>query len=330
MSTEEHKEVSEQRSVHAPTSRSCAPSSCSTCPSKKSCTGRGASNENYEKLANRIKGLGHIILVLSGKGGVGKSTVATQLAYFFADALRKRVGLLDIDICGPSAPTMTCTRDEEVLNDEKGWQPVSPMSNLQILSIGYMLQTHDAPVIFRGSKKHSMIVQFSTEACWNFEGHPANDNYLIVDTPPGTSDEHISVIDLYKGAIRYMEDNKFEVIPTLEAVVVATSQEVALADVRKEINFCRSSGLTIKGVIENMSGFVCPHCNSETLLFQATTGGVLNMCKGMELEYLGRIPMDPQLMAAGDRGEPWAAVCDTDSSIGFEAFTEICMRLIYK
>jgi Mrp family chromosome partitioning ATPase len=163
------------------------------------------------------------ILVLSGKGGVGKSTVSAQLAFTLA-LQGKQVGLLDIDICGPSVPRMLGLLDHEVHQSASGWSPVYPNDNLGVMSIGFMLPSSDDAIIWRGPKKNGLIKQFLTDVDWG------DLDYLIIDTPPGTSDEHISIVQYLKGA------------SNVSAVVVTTPQEVAMADVRKELNFCKKTG----------------------------------------------------------------------------------------
>ena len=165
----------------------------------------------------------HKILVLSGKGGVGKSTFSAQLAFALAQQ-GKQVGLLDVDICGPSIPRMLGLMGHEVHQSASGWSPVYVEDNLGVMSIGFMLPTQDDAVIWRGPRKNGLIKQFLTDVVWN------ELDYLIVDTPPGTSDEHISIV-------QYLKDAKID-----GAVVVTTPQEISMADVRKELNFCKKTG----------------------------------------------------------------------------------------
>ncbi len=186
------------------------------------------------------------MLVLSGKGGVGKSTMSTQIALSLAQDENLNIGLLDIDICGPSIPRMLGLENQEVHQSNEGWSPVYLEENLAVMSIGFMLPNKDDPVIWRGPRKNGLIKQFLTDVLWD------SLDYLIVDTPPGTSDEHISIIQYLKKANVY------------GAIIVTTPQEVALSDVRKEINFCKKTKTTVLGVIENMSGFVCPGCKCES------------------------------------------------------------------
>lgn len=219
----------------------------------------------------------HIILVLSGKGGVGKSSVTTMLALALYKA-GKKVGVLDIDLCGPSIPRMFGLGDRSVTREKNGLVPVyadGSMERLGIMSIGFLLPNKDDAVIWRGPKKSAMIKQFLDEVCWG------DVDYLLVDTPPGTSDEHISVMEHLTG------------VRPDGAIMVTTPQIVALNDVRREINFCAKVQLPILGLIENKSGFVCPHCADCTPIFGQ--GGGRKLSEDFGLDFLGAIPLDPEL-----------------------------------
>ncbi|CAO3563861.1 unnamed protein product [Mortierella alpina] len=268
----------------------------------------------------QLDGVKHIILVMSGKGGVGKSSVATQLALSLT-ARGKTVGVLDIDLCGPSIPRMLGLDGRGVHQSSAGyvslsfsacrkrywrtqkktgyaahslrnffclqslcaccfsWVPVFADEKKQLccMSIGFMLENKDDSVVWRGPKKTAMIRQFLTDTCWG------ELDYLIVDTPPGTSDENISIVEHLKA---YNPDG---------VVLVTTPQAVALADVRKQVSFCRQVGVPILGLIENMSGFICPHCSECNNLFSA--GGGEAMSEEFALNFLGRVPIDPTLTA---------------------------------
>ena len=235
-----------------------------------------------EKKLSKVK---KVILVLSGKGGVGKSTISTQLALGLANKSEDiNVGLLDIDICGPSVPRMLGLENQEVHQSNDGWSPVYVEDNLGVMSIGFMLPGKDDPVIWRGPRKNGLIKQFLTDVIWD------ELDYLVIDTPPGTSDEHISVIQYLKRANLH------------GAVIVTTPQEVALADVRKEINFCKKTKTRVLGVVENMSGFVCPHCACESAIFPPVTGGAAKMCEDMDVPLLAKIPLEPQLLLTTEKG----------------------------
>mmetsp|Transcript_24644 Transcript_24644/g.21872 ORF Transcript_24644/g.21872 Transcript_24644/m.21872 type:complete len:263 (+) Transcript_24644:29-817(+) len=232
-------------------------SACAGCPNQNVCASGEATKEDpaVAEIAEKLSSIKHIIIVLSGKGGVGKSTVSSQLAHTLAIDENLNVGLLDIDICGPSAPRMMGLEGQEIHQSNEGWSPVYVEDNLAVMSVGFLLPSKNDAVIWRGPRKNGLIKQFLTDVVWD------SLDYLIIDTPPGTSDEHISIIKYLKGA-------KID-----GAVVVTTPQEVALLDVRKELNFCFKTETNVLGVVENMSGFVCPNCSHESHIFKPVTGG---------------------------------------------------------
>eukprot|EP00917_Polyrhabdina_sp_WS-2016_P027401 GHVP01058503.1.p1 GENE.GHVP01058503.1~~GHVP01058503.1.p1 ORF type:complete len:269 (-),score=68.30 GHVP01058503.1:857-1663(-) len=225
-------------------------------------------------IQNRLRNVRHKVLVLSGKGGVGKSTTSMQLAYGL-EAAGYFVGVLDIDICGPSIPRLAGVTGADIHMSGDGWDPVYITENLCVMSIGFMLSEEDDAVIWRGPKKNGLIKQFLSEVVW---GHL---DFLIVDTPPGTSDEHLSIVSLMKEA------------GIDGAVIVTTPQEVALQDVRKEITFCKKVGIRVLGVIENMSGG----------MFVPTTGGAAAMCQKMDVPFAGKISMSKSVCIASEEGK---------------------------
>lgn len=232
----------------------------------------------------RMSTVKHKILVLSGKGGVGKSSFTSQLAFALAHDEDREVGVMDIDICGPSIPTIMGLVGEQVHQSNTGWQPVFVQDNLGVMSIGFMLPDKDDAVIWRGPKKNGLIKQFLKDVDWGTL------DYLLVDTPPGTSDEHLSVA-------QYLKESGID-----GAIVITTPQEVALQDARKEIDFCRKVNIPVLGVVENMSGFVCPNCHGESVIFPPTTGGAEALAKEMQVELLGKIPLDPRIAKCCDMG----------------------------
>ncbi|KAJ8923325.1 hypothetical protein NQ315_001883 [Exocentrus adspersus] len=218
----------------------------------------------------------HIILILSGKGGVGKSTVSTQLALTLKERGFK-VGLLDIDLCGPSIPYLLQLEGKDVHQADGGWVPVytDDKQNFAVMSIGFLLNSRNSAVVWRGPKKTAMVKQFLTDVCWG------DLDYLIIDTPPGTSDEHITVMENLK------------TVKCDGAILVTTPQQVSIEDVRKEITFCKKTGIHILGLIENMSGFVCPHCTECTNIF--SKGGGESLAELAKIPFLGTLPIDPRV-----------------------------------
>jgi Mrp family chromosome partitioning ATPase/predicted Fe-Mo cluster-binding NifX family protein len=226
--------------------------------------------------------IAHKLLVLSGKGGVGKSTVAVNLAVSLMHA-GKRVGLLDADIHGPSVPRMLGLEGERPLTEGEDILPVE-VGDLKVMSIGFLLNGREEAVIWRGPMKMSVIAQFLRDVEWG------DLDYLVVDVPPGTGDEPLSVCQLIEDA-----DG---------AVVVTTPQKVALAAVRRSITFCRRLDLPVLGVVENMSGYVCPACGERTEIFGS--GGGESLAREMGVPFLGRIPIERGVTVSGDSGVPYA------------------------
>ncbi|PVV05213.1 hypothetical protein BB560_000265 [Smittium megazygosporum] len=264
-----------------------------------------------------LESIKHIILVLSGKGGVGKSSVSVQIAYALKEQ-NKKVGILDLDLCGPSIPRMLGVEGSKILQDTNGWVPVyvTPDKGLGVMSIGFLLPDKNSAVVWRGPKKSAMIKQFLTDVYWG------DLDYLIIDTPPGTSDEHLSVIE-----------NLQNVKPD-GAVIVTTPQVVSLVDVRKEINFCKQVNLPVLGLIENMSGYVCENCKECTNIF--STGGGKSLCDELGYKFLGYVPIDPQLgimldnpsgKESDDSGSTNSFISAYKSSPLFETFKQIATTI---
>ncbi|XP_006007941.1 cytosolic Fe-S cluster assembly factor nubp1 isoform X2 [Latimeria chalumnae] len=262
-------------------------SACQGCPNQAICASGLPKGPDpaIEEIKEKLATVKHKILVLSGKGGVGKSTFSAHLAHGIANDETKEVALLDVDICGPSIPKILGLEGEQVHQSGSGWSPVYVEENLGVMSIGFLLNSPDDAVIWRGPKKNGMIKQFLRDVDWG------EVDYLIVDTPPGTSDEHLSIV-------QYLSAARIDGV-----VVITTPQEVALQDVRKEINFCRKVKLPIIGVVENMSGFICPSCKNESLIFPPTTGGAEKMCKDLNIPLLGQVPLDPRIGKSCDEGK---------------------------
>ncbi|KAF5913781.1 cytosolic Fe-S cluster assembly factor NUBP2 isoform X2 [Diceros bicornis minor] len=228
-----------------------------------------------------LAGIRHIILVLSGKGGVGKSTISTELALALRHA-GKKVGILDVDLCGPSIPRMFRAQGRAVHQCDSGWVPVfvDQEQSISLMSVGFLLEKPDEAVVWRGPKKNALIKQFVSDVAWG------QLDYLVVDTPPGTSDEHMATVE----ALRPYSP--------LGALVVTTPQAVSVGDVRRELTFCRKTGLRVIGVVENMSGFVCPHCAECTSVF--SRGGGEELARHAGVPFLGeRIGAAPSSLYSG-------------------------------
>lgn len=236
-------------------------------------------------IERRLRRVKHIVVVLSGKGGVGKSSVAAQLALSLSyahkhgdpHAPRLRVGLLDIDLTGPSIPRMLGLDGHAVHQSTDGWVPVYTDTSqcLGVMSVGFLLRSRNDSVVWRGPKKQGMIRQFLGDVRWG------DLDYLIIDTPPGTSDEHISLMEAIHAYA-----------PT--AVLVTTPQAVALNDNLRSLDFTRKVGLPVIGLIENMSGYVCPHCDECTNVWGK--GGGESLAEKQGVPFLGRVPIDPGLV----------------------------------
>ncbi len=247
--------------------------------------------QGRSKLDENMKKIKYKIMVMSGKGGVGKTTVAVNLAVELSNKGYK-VGLLDSDIHGPNVPKMLNIEDEQLYGDDSGIYPLEITPNLKVISIGMMLPEKDAPIIWRGSLKHKMIQQFLEQVNWG------ELDFLVVDLPPGTGDEPLSIAQLIKDVSG--------------VVIVITPQEVALMDARKAINFAKELNLKILGIIENMVGSVFGE------------GGGEKVSKEYNVPFLGKIPMDPEIVKSGDSGEPFV-LKDTESA---KVFKEIVEKII--
>ncbi len=225
------------------------------------------------------------IAVLSGKGGVGKSTCAVNLAVTAA-GLGKKVGLLDIDIHGPSVPKLLGISRGIVKEGQDMLVPVDYSENLKVMSIGFLIEKESDPIIWRGPLKANMIKKFVEETIWG------DLDFLFIDCPPGTGDEPLSIFQLLNGVTG--------------AVIVTTPQDVALLDVKKSITFCNVIKAEIIGLIENMSGFICPHCKEKIDIFKV--GGGKNLAEEMNIPYLGSIPIEPEIVQSGDQGKPFVVL----------------------
>ncbi|MCP4712149.1 MAG: P-loop NTPase [Planctomycetes bacterium] len=268
-------------------------------------TGQNAAAQELEELqlAQRLSQIKHKILVMSGKGGVGKSMVAVNLAAALARS-GKQVGLLDVDIHGPSVPKLLSLNGQRIGVEEEGIVPVPYNDNLKAMSIGFLLRQEDDALIWRGPMKIGVIKQFLKDVDWG------QLDYLVIDLPPGTGDEPLSICQMIEDA-----DG---------AIVVTTPQELALIDVRKCISFCRQLNLKVLGVVENMSGFACPHCQKTSDIFKS--GGGEKMAQDMGVPFMGRIPIDPAVTQAADDGIPF--VIEYTDSATTKAFENILPTIL--
>jgi Mrp family chromosome partitioning ATPase/predicted Fe-Mo cluster-binding NifX family protein len=250
--------------------------------SEKTCGDAGAREAEQmiqdAEIRDRLGRIKNKLVVMSGKGGVGKSSVSACLAVTLAQR-GYRVGLMDVDLHGPSIPRLLGLKGFPQPSNANKILPINYQPNLQVMSIEILLQDRDAATIWRGPLKIGVIRQFISDVEWD------NLDYLVVDSPPGTGDEPLTVAQTINDA---------------KAIIVTTPQEISLADVRKSINFCRQVNLEMLGLVENMSGLVCPHCGETIDIFKQ--GGGLLTAKAMDIPFLGALPIEPLLVQEGDRG----------------------------
>jgi Mrp family chromosome partitioning ATPase len=274
-------------------------------------TERGARSSTQEKeeqeqrrLEERLSHIRHTIMVMSGKGGVGKTTVATNLAALLA---RKgyRVGILDADIHGPNVPKMLGVENQHLMGGEAGVEPVDVIRNLKAVSMGLLAQDPDKAIVWRGPLKHSAIKQFLGDIVWG------ELDFLLVDLPPGTGDEPLSVAHLIKNVHG--------------AIIVTTPQDVALLDSRKSVNFSKVLNVPVLGIVENMAGMVCPHCGEKIDLFKL--GGGERAARELGVPFLGRLPLDPRMVTSGDTGRLF--VLDAAESEAKTAFDELAQKVAH-
>ncbi|CAB9529980.1 Cytosolic Fe-S cluster assembly factor [Seminavis robusta] len=360
--TEAHPPANANSECVGPASESAGKNSaCQGCPNQSACStgafnspeAKAKAQQETQSLKASLSNVSHVILVLSGKGGVGKSTLAAQLSHTLASQ-GFAVGLLDVDLCGPSAPRMVlgdAYATSQVHRSGSGaWTPVYASPNLAVMSISFLLEQNNAAVIWRGPRKNALIQQFLTEVDWT--GDTDGLDYLIVDTPPGTSDEHISTVQYLQkaGAVS-------------GAVVVTTPEEVSLADVRKELNFCEKTKVPVLGVVENMGSLQttiskltfrdpksgddktedvlkqlqekCPELLDMVAsadLFrvvdnnpQSTKKGAEQMAEQYNVPFWGSLPLDTDLLKCCEQGKPVVEECP--NSIASKTLTGFVQRL---
>ncbi|RHY43686.1 hypothetical protein DYB28_014358, partial [Aphanomyces astaci] len=310
-------------------------SGCAGCPNQSLCASGATKlpDPTVATVKDHLSRVKHKILVLSGKGGVGKSTISCQLAFGLAQK-GFQVGLLDVDITGPSVPRMLGLQGQEVHQSNEGWSPVYVDDNLGVMSIGFMLPNADDAIIWRGPKKSGLIKQFLTDVHWG------DLDYLIIDTPPGTSDEHISIV-------QYLKDAQID-----GAVVVTTPQEVAMADVRKELNFCKKTNVPILGYgtlpqpihtymhstqplkyqtqhVLDVLRAKAPELLSLAVhlqVFPPAAGGGEAMAHAFNVPFLGRLPLDQKLTQACEEGVSFLEAYPTSSAAS--AFKQILDQVV--
>ncbi|CAO1622546.1 unnamed protein product [Jaminaea pallidilutea] len=318
-------------------------SACDGCPNQGVCssTPKGP-DPDLPKIRERMSAVRNKILVMSGKGGVGKSTFTSMLGWAFASDEAVQTAIMDIDVCGPSIPTILGLGNASIHSSSTGWSPVYVSDNLCCMSIGFLLPSANSAVIWRGPKKNGLIKQFLLDVDWcggleeedeqqqqvgvppapitNGDGadHETTSrqhalDYMLIDTPPGTSDEHLSIVS-------YLKESGIN-----GAILLTTPQEVSLQDVRKEISFLRKVNVPIMGVVENMAGFVCPACHGRSDIFYPSTGGAEALCKELGIRFLGSVPLDPRIGKCCDTGESF--VDEFPDSPASKAYLNIIDRI---
>ncbi|MBW9221580.1 ATP-binding protein [Methanothermococcus sp. SCGC AD-155-C09] len=273
-----------------------------SCSSKDTCS-RNALEIQDAKIKGNMGKIKHKIAILSGKGGVGKSTVTVNLAAVLS-SMGKKVGILDGDIHGPNIPKMLGVEDIQPYADENGIYPVTTPEGIKVISISYFLPNKDTPVLWRGPKISGALRQFLSDVVWG------DLDYLLIDTPPGTGDIQITLL---------------QSIPDIDGVVIVTTpEEVAILDAKKSIMMAKTTNTPILGIIENMGGFVCPHCGEVVDIFGK--GGGERAANELNVDFLGRIPLDIKAREASDRGVPMVSLDCTAS----EEFKKIVEKIIKK
>jgi len=264
-----------------------------------------AESEQEQRLKMKMSKIKHKIAIISGKGGVGKSTVTVNLAMAFAMQGRTgRVGVLDADIHGPCVPKMLGLKGQKLVGGPAGMIfPVTARLGIKVVSMDFLLPSDEAPVIWRGPLKMRVIQQFLSDIMWG------ELDFLFIDLPPGTGDEPLSVMQL---------------IRDIDGVIIVTiPSEVSQIVVKKAIMFAKQLGVPVIGIIENMSGFVCPECGAELDIFKA--GGGKNIAKDLSVPYLGKIPIDPAICVDSDSGTPFVA--ENPASPTVKTFAEIVTKI---
>ncbi|MHC9540063.1 MAG: iron-sulfur cluster carrier protein MrpORP [Vulcanimicrobiota bacterium] len=257
--------------------------------------------EQDRQIEGSLSQIKRTLVVMSGKGGVGKSTVAVNLAVALAGK-GKTVGLMDVDLHGPSVPTLLGIQGKRLVSGFDRLLPFSYTDNLKVLSIANLMDGKDEAVIWRGPMKAGAIRQFLSDVEWG------SLDFLVIDSPPGTGDEPLTIAQTITGG---------------EAIIVTTPQELSLADVRRCVSFCRKLSMPILGIIENMSGFLCPHCHNEVTIFRK--GGGEEAAHSMGIPFLGSIPIDPAIVLSSDEGKPFLA--GNEKLVSYASFQRIVEKI---
>jgi ATP-binding protein involved in chromosome partitioning len=274
---------------------------CDSCAQKGSCKDESDGQECTCKV-DRMANIKHKIIIASGKGGVGKSTVSVNLARAL-QMKGMRVGILDADITGPDIPKLLGIEEAKLMQGQEGIEPAQA-DGIKAASMALILSNRDSPIVWRGPMKMAAIKQFIQDVNWG------DLDFLLIDLPPGTSDEPLSVVQL---------------IPELAgAIIVTTPQDVALLDSRKAVNMVRAMKLPVLGIVENMSGLICPHCGEGISVFGA--GGGKTMAEEMDVTFLGAIPIDPSVCALSDSGLTFVQ-SETKAGGSFKEIVERLMRM---
>jgi ATP-binding protein involved in chromosome partitioning len=264
-----------------------------------------AASEQGQRLKMKMSKIKHKIAVISGKGGVGKSTVTVNLAASFAlQGHTDKVGVLDADITGPCVPKMLGLKGQKLVGGPAGMIfPVAARLGIKVVSMDFLLPSDEAPVIWRGPLKMKAISQFLSDIIWG------ELDFLFIDLPPGTGDEPLSIMQL---------------IPEMDGVVIVTiPSEVSQIVVKKAVTFSRKLNIPVIGIIENMSGFICPKCGAEIEIFKV--GGGKKIAKDLKVPFLGKIPIDPAICVTSDSGTPFVA--ENPASPAVKAVAEIVMKI---
>ena len=266
--------------------------SCKGCPNQKSCESSLKTNriQDLPDIKRNFSTVKNKIVIFSGKGGVGKSFLTCSIAKTLSSLLPKsqvretNVGILDLDICGPTVPIMVGMTEEKLYQDSTGIIPaVSPDNSLSVASISYLIDETN-PIVWRGNRKTNFIVDFLNAVVWE------DLDFLLIDTPPGTSDEHISIVNFLKGEISGV-------------LIISTPQELSWQDVRKEIDFCSKSGIPLIGIVINMCYFICPCCNSAEYILPNKVKEIEEFCRLNNIPILSKIPFDKEIARMCDNGE---------------------------